>query len=656
MVVPILNPNTAEGLVKLAAALAGLRLEGESRHIRVVVLGVAVVPDDIPLSQGASLVKAYRTMLSYIPQNLDTHENFEIQTEVRVAREVWQGIADQVEDEKADLLLLHWKGSTQTPGKIYGSTIDALLAQPPCDMVLARFNNSLPPIKSILLPVRGGSYSTLALNLASNLAEEWQAGITVLHSLGRTGTTGPLSTRFPGFDNYYGPTFFDPAEDERLAALQDLLVELPAGARLITLQGKVIEGIAREAAYHDLVILGATETGSRLADGSEDVGSQRLAERLAGETNCAVLVVKTRKPFELTRPTIGIKPAAAVPREPALDELVDRWFAENIFNYREFRSMSSLTLLKERNNQSVSLVVPVYGAPHPAALADTIRRARYALMRDCALVDEIVVCAPDSQLEAEEVKAFYAHHGPGGPANADEIVYLNPTRSPHSTFEDSPSLSECLWYALQRTRGDIIVWADPTMAGFEARLIYGLVGPLLTYPEFQLATGFYSTDEGSAENSDLIYSNLVEMSLRPLLSGFQPLLAGVINPLCSVGAARRDFLERVPFITGPAFQIALLADAVQRDGLMSIAQIDLGLQPANHNPASPQRITADVMTVLLRRAEERSQGSLASKVHPSVKTIHKVGGIFSLKVEPPVSPQRELLPVSYVPGHKSHTF
>ncbi len=643
----------AEGLVKLAAALAGSRLEGETRHIRIVVLGVVTVPAETPLSQGASLVRAYRTMLRYIPQNLEPEERLEVQTEVRVARQVWQGISDQVEDEKADLLLMHWKGSTQTPGKVYGDTIDALLAQPPCDVVLARFNINLPSIRSILMPVRGGSYSSLALNLAANLSEEWSATITVLHSLGRPGQTIPKPANF---ENYYGPALpplFDNEEDEPLATLQDLLLDLPPGARLLTLQDQVVNGIAREARFHDLIILGASEP---LSDALEDDNNNhKLAERIASETNCALLVVKTHKPFELIRPASGLKPAV-ISREPALEELIDRWFAENIFNYREFRSMSSLTLHKDGNSQSVSLIMPVYGSVHPVTLAETIKRARYALLRDCALIDEIVVCAPNSHLEPAEVAAFYVQNGPGEAGDEQEIIYMAPDLPPRDNIEEQPGLAECLWHALHQARGDIIVWADPTMSGFEARLIYGLVGPLLTYPEFQLATGFYSTDEINSENSDVIYSNVVEMSLRPLLSGFQPQLAGVINPLCSVGAARRDLLERMPFTTGPAFQVALLADTVQRNGLMSIAQIDLGQQPYSASPFSTQQITADTLAVLLRRAEERSAGSLMSKFNQSVKTIHKKGGVFSLKVEPTTGIQRELSPVIYSPDYRRPSF
>lgn len=645
----------AEGLVKLAAALAGSRLEGEHRHIRIVVLGIVTVPEETPLSQGASLVRAYRTMLRYIPQNGAADDNIEVQTEVRVAREVWQGILDQVEEEKGDLLLLHWKGSTQTPGKIYGDTIDAILANPPCDVVLARFNTGLGEIKNILLPVRGGSYSGLALTLASNLAEEWEAGITVLHSL----SSSLPQTRPAVYGNNYDPGYPD-GEDEPLAALQNLLVELPSGARLVTLQGSPVSGIVREARFHDLIVLGASEIKDQQARSDEQVVTEKVAERIAAETDRPLLVVKTRKPFQLIRPASEIKSAPAV-REPDLEEQVDRWFAENTFHYREFRSMSSLTLLKERNNLSISLVIPVYGKIQPVALAEHVRRARYALMRDCALVDEIIVADPAATLDKAEVAAFLraSNNGHEPPAEM-EIFHLTPESAgieARHVPADNYSPAVAIWLALRKTRGDLIVWADPHMDGFEARLVYGLVGPLLSYPEFSLAAGFYSeTDEGNAENSRPLYDSLVELALRPLLGGFYPTLAGVINPLCTVGAARRDHLERLPFFTGLAFMPALLADTLSRSGLMSIAQIDLGMKPHEGMGKVHQRATAEVLSMLVRRTEERSQGHILNNFNPAVKTVFKDTGVYSLKVEPPTSPQKELPPVAFTPGYTHHSF
>ena len=638
VVVPILNPNLAEGLVRLAIALAGVQTPGgeeEKRRVRVVVLGIVTVPEDTPLSQGASLVKAYRTLLRYIPpESSRLSERVEVRTEVRVAREVWQGIADQVQEEAADLLLLHWKGDTRTLGKIYGTTIDALMEEPPCDIVLARLN-AMPQVKNILLPVRGGSYSSLAMRLVSNMAEHWNAGVTVMHNLSQTADTIPAAT-----ENVYYPATLN---DDDLNAFQNVLNEFPAGARLLTTQGQLERVIAREATYHDLVVLGA----SGPEESRQDSQAFLIARRVAHDTGCALLVVKTRKPLRLA-PTRS----PAQDSESELRETVDRWFAQNTFHYREFRSLSSLTLLKERNNLSISLVFPVYGPTHPLALAEAVRRARFALMRDCALLDEIVVSAPGVKLDNQEIALLKAELA--GEEN-DEVIFLGLDGSEEEGPAEGPA--ESLWQALQATRGDIIIWADPHISGFEARLFYGLAGPLLTYPEFQLAVGFYSESTSEeTEHSRPLPNELVEMGLRPLLGGLFPPLAGVIDPSLLIGAARRDHLERLPFFTSAAFTTGILIDTAARAGLMSIAQVDLGHPPVHDLPPHPQRILSEVLEVILRRTGERSQTALMKLYSPGIKTVHKTNGVYSLQVEAASTAQREIPPLAYTSGYQRHSF
>ncbi len=652
MVVPILNPNMAESLVHLAVALAGIHTpsgQEEKRQARIVVLGIVTVPEETPLSQGASLVKAYRTLLRYIPpESAKMFDRVEVRTEVRVAREVWQGIADQVREEEADLLLLHWKGATQTEGKIYGTTIDALMQDPPCDIVLARFNASLPEIKSILLPVRGGSYSNLAMRLVSNMAEHWNANVTVMHNLSPVGGVVPSALDdYPAF--YPGPVQPNALSDDDLNALQNILAELPSGARLLTTQGNLERSISKEAGYHDLLVLGASgRSDGIVGDNNDGNAAPKVAERVLHDNKRPLLVVKTRKPLRLA----PIRPATN--GESELTETVDRWFAQNTFHYREFRSLSSLTLHKERNDLSISLIFPVYGPTQPLALAEAVRRARFALMRDCALLDEIIVSAPGVKLDAEEIEMFKDKAGLDG-YDDNEVVYLGSEGFENNRPGSGPG--EALWQALQAARGDIIIWADPHITGFEARLFYGVAGPLLIYPDFQLALGFYSDSatEDTA-NSHPIRNDLVELSVRPLLGGLFPPLAGVIDPLLLFGAARRDHLEHLSFFTGTAFTPGLLIDTLSRAGLMSIAQVDLGMPPENDYPIQPQRVISDLLEVVLHRAGERTQTSLMKLYNPGVKTVQKTGGVYSLNVEMPTALQREIPPLAYTSGYRRRSF
>lgn len=654
--IPILNPNLAQDLVELAQAMLGadpVGLAAAAPKVQIVVLGIVQVPEENSLSEGASLVRAYRTMLRYIPPEND--ERVEVRTEVRVAREIWQGIVDQVREDESDLLLLHWKGFSNSSGKVYGATIDELMFNPPCDIVLARFN-SLPPQKqSVLMPIRGGSYSALALRFAANLAKSWQANLTVLHSQERSPVAGPLAARSatPAGD----VAGLEDTNELEPGLMQNLNSELPAGTRLVTVYGSPLRRIAGESVSHDLVIIGA----SALEAGSLQ-GSETLDVHLAQETNRPLLIIKTHRPLEVfssIRTTISAK--------ANLVEEVDRWFAENIFHYREFRTMSSLTLLKERNNLSVSLVFPVYGRTLPVTLAETVRRARYILIKDCALVDEIIVAVSSTPLDPTEIKFFEAGvDGTPDPHNQNqgELVFINSTLGKFSNrptetrlpFSDGPA--EALRAALEKARGDIVAWIDPTIPGFEARLVYGLVGPLLTNSTLHFATGFYSESGNENENNaqPFVSNELTELALRPLINSMFPQLSGIIDPLCSVGAVRRELLEKLPFFTGQGFNIGLLIDSLQREGLMSIAQVDLGQLPQIICPVGPQQMLNQVLTVLMRRIEERSQNPLVRYLDPTLKTIRKLGDTFSLQLDAEAELPHELPPLIYTSGYTRHSF
>jgi glucosyl-3-phosphoglycerate synthase len=75
---------------------------------------------------------------------------------------------------------------------------------------------------------------------------------------------------------------------------------------------------------------------------------------------------------------------------------------------------------------------------------------------------------------------------------------------------------------------------------------------------------------------------VTELMARPLLNLFYPELAGIEQPLAGEVAARRELLERMPFVTGYGVDVALLLDAYAMVGLEGIAQVDLELRQNAH--------------------------------------------------------------------------
>jgi glucosyl-3-phosphoglycerate synthase len=613
IVVPILNPNMAEGLVNLAIALAGQERDVSGYAIlpQITVLGVATVPEETPLSQAASLVKAYRTLFGYIPP--ESHDKADVKTEVRVAREVWQGIVEEVRENETDLLLLYWKGFTQTAGKVYGATIDALLADPPCDIVLVRMGQ-LPDIRRILVPVRTSGYSALAMKLAENLSEAYGAQLTIMHSV-------PPNTRNP-----------IPPDTSDENPLQTIIGELPAGAQPLISQGRPVEAIIREAPNYDVVIVGA---GGSLPNVNQ---SESMSRRLAADISQMLLVVKSHEPLSISE---------TPPEQPAgLGEKIDRWFAQNTFSYREFRTMSSLSLHKERNQVGVSLIFPVYQTLPPVALSDTVRRARLALIQDISLVDEIIVSAPKGLYDAHDVELILDKA-----RNGEDVNFVE-----YPADYKGTGMGAAIWHALPEARGDLVAWADLTYQNFEARHIYGLLGPLLTYPDFELATGFYNEEEQNNGTPSL--HEAVRWAVRPLLGAIFPDLAGVLDPLCMAGAAKHDLLDSLSFYTGRGFNLGLLVEAVRRENLMAIAQVDLGSASYGQHRPEAQLLINEALAFLLRRVGEITQHpQLPHLLDLSAKAICKDSetGTYSLHITAVHSPE-ELPPQMYLKEYHRPSF
>src|SRR5204862_3451907 len=77
---------------------------------------------------------------------------------------------------------------------------------------------------------------------------------------------------------------------------------------------------------------------------------------------------------------------------------------------------------------------------------------------------------------------------------------------------------------------------------------------------------------------------VTELMARPLLNLFYPELAGFRQPLAGEFAATRELLQRLPFASGYAVEIAMLIDAWREVGLDGLAQVDIEMRQNRHQP------------------------------------------------------------------------
>ncbi len=365
--------------------------------------------------------------------------------------------------------------------------------------------------------------------------------------------------------------------------------------------------IIREAAHHDLVVMGASAHPSNAApDGRFLFGT--VADAVATKARPTVVVVKTKQrlglaTFEELREAEGTLAAADayVERSRSLPTIVDRWFAENSFHASEFKEVAKLVDLKEKAGLTISVGLPALNEEKTIGLV--IKRVKSALMDRVPLIDQMVVIDSDSTDRTVEIAEEL-----GVPVHRHSQIL--PETGTHV------GKGEALWKSLHVLDGDIVAWIDTDIRNIQPRFVYGLLGPLLRESRIQYVKGFYQRP--IQEGTKLVPEGggrVTELMARPLINLFFPELSGIIQPLAGEYAGRRALLESLPFFTGYAVEIGLLIDILDAAGLPAIGQVDLERRIHRNQPLpNLSQMSYTILQGAIRKLEERHRIELLTEV------------------------------------------
>lgn len=240
------------------------------------------------------------------------------------------------------------------------------------------------------------------------------------------------------------------------------------------------------------------------------------------------------------------------------------WETTNTFHHSSFPVER---LAAAAPGKSISVCLP---ARDEASTIGAILES-LAPLRERGVIDQVVVVDRSTDGTAEIARA----HG----AEVHDQDRLMPELGPVLGKGDA------MWRALSLLRGELVCFLDADSEQFGLHYVCGLLGPLLCHPGLSLVKGFYrrpfrigevTMPEGGGR--------VTELTARPLLNLFYPELAAVRQPLAGEFAARRELLEKLPFVTGYGVDISLLIDAYGVLGLDGIAQVDLEVRQNAHQP------------------------------------------------------------------------
>jgi glucosyl-3-phosphoglycerate synthase len=266
---------------------------------------------------------------------------------------------------------------------------------------------------------------------------------------------------------------------------------------------------------------------------------------------------------------------------------VRRWLRRRTFSAASW-SAPALADARRAQGTTVSVVLPALD--EEATVGAIVTAIQETLVQRTPLVDEVVVVDSGS---ADRTAAVAAAAGA-------RVVHVATVLPAHGRV---PGKGEALWKGLAATTGDLVVFVDADLVGFDPQFVVGLLGPLLSDPDIGYVKALYdrplTTAEGIVPSGG---GRVTELVARPLLNAFWPELAGFVQPLSGEYAGRRELLEQVPFVSGYGVELGLLVDLAGLAGVDALAQVDLGTRRHSHqSDAALGRMAGQILQTALAR-------------------------------------------------------
>lgn len=268
VLIPVANHSQARQLSILGSAIAAPN-NGE-----IFALHVLRVPRQLGgLTEGRHFLRQGKPILETVLE----HRQYDVpvHTMIRLGRTVGHSIIDAARERNANLILLGWPGYTRSSNKAFGSVIDLLAQNPPCDIAVVNFKHREDP-ERILVPLRGVNNADLAMNLALAQARAYK------DATGKDSEITLLKVLATG------------SSPDKHAVNREMLEGVAASVNYPNIRielaeaNNVVNEIVRQSEKYNIVIVGATE---------ERIWEQRLfgsiSERLASE--CPKTIIMTKR-------------------------------------------------------------------------------------------------------------------------------------------------------------------------------------------------------------------------------------------------------------------------------------------------------------------------------------------------------------------------
>ncbi|MBO0347625.1 chloride channel protein, partial [Phormidium pseudopriestleyi FRX01] len=295
LLVPLANPETAPALLRWAVAIAHQR-NYEVECLQIIVISRHQSPDETAVKTIPS-----RRLLR-LAERMGRDWNVPVHTQVRVAHDVAQAMLETIDERHIDLVLMGWKGSTGTPGRIFGNVADTMIRQAPCDVILVKMGKTaFPPSPRKRETPRSGkiSVSTTAGDRLASPKLSFQRWLVPI----RGGPSGLATVKLlPGLVSMtanpeirlcqvFGPGTYsaDPGVLDQALAFLERQVSCPVISTSLcanSVQDALIDLAQKDQC--DVIVLGASREGLL-----HSVVKGNIPEAIASNCDCTVMLVRT---------------------------------------------------------------------------------------------------------------------------------------------------------------------------------------------------------------------------------------------------------------------------------------------------------------------------------------------------------------------------
>ncbi len=282
----------------------------------------------------------------------------------------------------------------------------------------------------------------------------------------------------------------------------------------------------------------------------------------------------------------------------------ERWERERTFHHSAF----SAEWLVAQREDTISICLP---ARNEAATIGPILNDLMPLL-EAGAIDQVVVVDDSEDGTADIARAL------GAEVHSQSALcsQLGPVQGK----------GDAMWRALTVLSGGVVCYLDADSRAFGPHFATALAGAVATPGPVSFAKAFYRRPfQTAAGTSPEGGGRVTELCARPLLQWLYPELSGVRQPLSGEIAARRELLERLPFLCRYAVDVGLLIDVWREVGLDGMAQVDLDVRQNRHRALSELGSMAlDVSGAILHRVCD--EGRLIESPRARFASVHSASG------------------------------